>query len=956
MANRLENNVFVGYNITNDCQKKALLLSYAGNDLNDIVDSLPSAELLLGKGETHFNKLTNAITNHFNPQINTEFQRYTFRKLTQKSDQIDDFYHAETCNFGDRISEKIKSQLIAGCKFHKIREKGLSTPNMTLADLLKHGRTIEVTQKHSKESRNSTNRTDFSKDISRRKYYRHVIRAETAVTALNNADEKVSDSLLIAMILKGLPASFKPIIVVTTQSDQQQSFIKFNSALGDYRATEKSKDKPVDSSVMKYPLLAVGGGDIDEAYSKDAAIITSLSELEAIVHKIEIIDDIIAESQSEEESITDYEYLFTNKAKLTSFKNRHFDNGRVVPNSNIETSTASQSNLPMHRLLDLEEYNGDPLKWQAFWDGFCHSVYNVESIPPIRKFTYLRRYLKGEAAAAIEGNGDSIICEISTPYRPVIPTTLQKLITELFYKLGHFGFCKTANIISTRSQREGENIDEYVTELKMMTPEVRALVLDGNCVIVPVSMRRYMLELIHMSHLGIVKCKRRARELVYWPGMQAQIEDTVSKCSICQANRNMPNKELLKSHEIPYNCWSKVGTDLCTFGGKNYVICIDYFSKFLEYVQLSDETSESVIKAIQLIFSRQGIPKIVMSDNGPCYNSSLFKKFAGEWGFVHKTSSPRHSQSNGQVENGIKTFKKLLKKSGGNHTKFQLALLEFRTSPIDGISKSPSQLLNGRRFKTLLPITESLLKPIHSSPDDHPQLLNRQKRQKYYFGRNRHNLKPLNVNDNLRFRIDNKWVPGTVTQKVDDRSYKMESRNGEIRRNRCQINKSQEEIIVEPNVEIDLNADECVESEQGCESNVKDSKKVTRSDCGYTDPDEMVRDRIAFGTNAAKVREKLINEGSSLTLNKAIEIARVYKILREQLNFMSDKVTDFNSKEVNAVRTTRKIIQEENTRSCVNVGDIVGRSSILKKQTVCLCFIGGQTAGWNEMKLGMSNP
>ncbi|KAG1704002.1 hypothetical protein GQR58_004074 [Nymphon striatum] len=159
---RLENNVFVGYNITDDCQKKALLLSYAGNDLNDIVDSLPSADLLPGEGETHFNKLTNAITNHFNPQINTEFQRYTFRKLTQKSDQIDDFYHAlrqhaDTCNFGDRISEEIKSQLIAGCKSHKIREKGLSTPNMTLADLLNYGRTIEVTQKHSKEIENHAN-------------------------------------------------------------------------------------------------------------------------------------------------------------------------------------------------------------------------------------------------------------------------------------------------------------------------------------------------------------------------------------------------------------------------------------------------------------------------------------------------------------------------------------------------------------------------------------------------------------------------------------------------------------------------------------------------------------------------------------------------------------------------------------------------------------------------------
>lgn len=45
------------------------------------------------------------------------------------------------------------------------------------------------------------------------------------------------------------------------------------------------------------------------------------------------------------------------------------------------------------------------------------------------------------------GNGKSIICEIATPYpRPVIPDSLQKLITEHFHSLGHFGFLKTANI------------------------------------------------------------------------------------------------------------------------------------------------------------------------------------------------------------------------------------------------------------------------------------------------------------------------------------------------------------------------------------------------------------------------------------------------------------------------------------------------------------------------------
>ena len=53
----------------------------------------------------------------------------------------------------------------------------------------------------------------------------YVIRAEKASTALKNAGETVNDSLLIAMVLKGLPESFKPFVVVVTQSDKKQSFL-----------------------------------------------------------------------------------------------------------------------------------------------------------------------------------------------------------------------------------------------------------------------------------------------------------------------------------------------------------------------------------------------------------------------------------------------------------------------------------------------------------------------------------------------------------------------------------------------------------------------------------------------------------------------------------------------------------------------------------------------------------
>ena len=62
----------------------------------------------------------------------------------------------------------------------------------------------------------------------------YVIRAETAAAALNNVGENVSDNLLIAMVLKGLPESFKQCVVVVTQSDKQQTFTEFKAALRSY--------------------------------------------------------------------------------------------------------------------------------------------------------------------------------------------------------------------------------------------------------------------------------------------------------------------------------------------------------------------------------------------------------------------------------------------------------------------------------------------------------------------------------------------------------------------------------------------------------------------------------------------------------------------------------------------------------------------------------------------------
>ena len=85
-----------------------------------------------------------------------------------------------------------------------------------------------------------------------------VLRAETAANALKNAKENVSDGLLIAMILKGLPDAYKPFVAVITQSDTIQNFQKFKQVLRNYEETEKSRTEKADKGANVVLKAKVG--------------------------------------------------------------------------------------------------------------------------------------------------------------------------------------------------------------------------------------------------------------------------------------------------------------------------------------------------------------------------------------------------------------------------------------------------------------------------------------------------------------------------------------------------------------------------------------------------------------------------------------------------------------------------------------------------------------------------
>lgn len=138
----------------------------------------------------------------------------------------------------------------------------------------------------------------------------------------------------------------------------------------------------------------------------------------------------------------------------------------------------------------------------------------------------------------------------------------------------------------------------------------------------------------------------------------------ILSCEICIKNSKANKKQPLTNHEISNIPWYKVGADLFQYKTDNYLIIVDYYSKYVEIKNLKDNTvSNNVINCFKEIFSRQGIPKILVTDNGPQFISKEFKDFSKEWEFKHVTSSPRYPQSNGQVERTVQTIKNILTKT-----------------------------------------------------------------------------------------------------------------------------------------------------------------------------------------------------------------------------------------------------------------------------------------------------
>ena len=340
------------------------------------------------------------------------------------------------------------------------------------------------------------------------------------------------------------------------------------------------------------------------------------------------------------------------------------------------------------------------------------------------------------------------------------------------------------------------------------------LILKGHKLVIPSKLRPQMLQIVHQGHMGTEKCLLRARDSPFWPGISRDIKQMTENCPTCAQFSKQQPKETLHPHNVPSYPWQRLGCDLFDYGGAQYLLAADYYSKYPIVRKLSSTTSAAIINHLKSIFAEHGIPESLVSDDGPQYSSKEFAAFCDQWGINHITSSPVYPKSNGFIERMVQTVKNLLRKSEAAGQDPYLALLSYRATPVDSNLPSPAKLLNNREYRTQLPssgrLQRSQAKECHQDQLQHRQDVQKQ----LHDGKSTRELQKLVPGQPVSvFQPKTKtWTPATLKEQMNQpRSYIVQTNSGsELRRNRIQLKPSDQ---VAPSLEGQLLSSQLLSSQ-----------------------------------------------------------------------------------------------------------------------------------------------
>lgn len=184
----------------------------------------------------------------------------------------------------------------------------------------------------------------------------------------------------------------------------------------------------------------------------------------------------------------------------------------------------------------------------------------------------------------------------------------------------------------------------------------------GNRLVVPNKLIPSILEILHKDHKGIVRMKALARSSLWWFGIDGDIEAFVKSCMVCMSTQKSEKQKVFCEWPKSSYPFERVHVDLFEFQKSMYLVFVDSYSKFINIDLVQQYNAFNVIEKLRILFAAYGLPKMLVSDNGPPFNSYIFKMFFKANGIEVLNSPPYHPESNGLAERAVQTSKNSFRK------------------------------------------------------------------------------------------------------------------------------------------------------------------------------------------------------------------------------------------------------------------------------------------------------
>ena len=171
-------------------------------------------------------------------------------------------------------------------------------------------------------------------------------------------------------------------------------------------------------------------------------------------------------------------------------------------------------------------------------------------------------------------------------------------------------------------------------------------------------------------------------------------------------------------------------------------------------------TGQHIADDFKQIFAKYGWPDTIISDNGPCYTSEIFKGLMKEYQVNHITSLPHYLQSNGLAEKYIQIVKDLFHKVKEEGQDLHKCLMVYRNTPLSSQLQSPMQILSSRTTRSSLPLSNAARKQMGIQSEE---LRYKQKNQHLP-------THDLSLNQTVMYQepVSKKWYPAKITRLCDE--------------------------------------------------------------------------------------------------------------------------------------------------------------------------------------------